>query len=312
MTHVAFAGRGFSRWGIIVGVAVVTALVAGAWLFLREDQAGEKFRGAYVIALDAEDRAAEDWRPAKAVETVRAFAAGATVRIPEGSRVCIVYADGRVEETGATKVTLPSVAEPGREWENFLALSLKELVAMASPARSATSGDVHLVSPVGVTRFTQPELSWIARPGTDYDVGIVDPADPMAPPRLLEKTRPPVAFSQLESPQKRGLQKDRLYEVHVRETGSTLMVGLARILVAEDATDAKLPAEPRALLREAVAAMAVKPTRTGDAWLALSRLPEAWAATELAVRLRMRVAGELGLDKEFARAQAEARALAER
>jgi hypothetical protein len=52
--------------------------------------------------------------------------------------------------------------------------------------------------------------------------------------------------------------------------------------------------------------MAKKPYRTGDAWLALTRLPTDWAKTELAIRLRLRVTAELGLADELASALKDA------
>jgi hypothetical protein len=187
--------------------------------------------------------------------------------------------------------------------ENFLAVPLSELASLTPGATNVLAGDVRIFSPVGVTRFRNPVFVWAARPEINYDLAIVDPADPMAPPRVAQKVRPPVAFAELKSPQKRGLQADRLYEVYAREAGSDRIVGAARVLVAKDAAEGALPTAPADLVREAVEAMAKRPTRTGDAWLALSRLPEAWSESELVVRLKLRVAMELGLVDEFARAQ---------
>lgn len=81
------------------------------------------------------------------------------------------------------------------------------------------------------------------------------------------------------------------------------------MFVAVNAGEGALPVAPAELLTEAVMAMAKKPTRTGDAWMALSRLPADWAESELGVRARLRVAAELGLTEELARAQEAARGL---
>ncbi|WP_138223093.1 hypothetical protein [Nibricoccus aquaticus] len=306
MTNVSTGSRARRFvWGL-VGALVVLAIAGG--FFLRARAGGPP--GAYVVPLDANSRAGGAWF-VQALTTARTFAVGQTLRIPDESRVRVIYPDGRTEDvSGPVTSLVPAIALRGETVDNFLAVPLAELVDVAPERTSGTTGDVRIVSPVSVTRFRNPVVAWAARPKTDYDVAIIDPADPMAPPRIAQKVRSPVEFAQLESPQKRGLQADRLYEVYVRESGNVTVVGAARILVAEAAGEGSLPAEPADLLREAVEAMAKKPTRTGDAWLALSRLPVEWRESELAVRLRLRVAAEVGLDEEFARAKAAAERLA--
>jgi hypothetical protein len=287
----------------ILASAAAVLLLAGAWLWYDPPRKGGEDAAAHVIALDAQSQMGWSWF-AKSLETARSYPAGKTIRIPSHSRLRILWPDGRSEDvTGPAKIPVVAVAPRGETMENFLSVPFTELTMVEPTGTSASVGAVSIVSPVGVTRFTNPVMQWVARPDTDYDVAVVDPADPLAPPRLTTKVRPPLAFDQLGGPQKRNLQADRLHEVHVREAGSDLMIGLARFLVNKDAAPGALPTEPADLLREAAEAMAKKPTRTGDAWLALSRLPPEWAETELVLRLRLRVAAELGLVDEFVRAQ---------
>jgi hypothetical protein len=302
MTHVSTGSRVFRlRWVIVVVLVLMLGAGVYFWRAARSEAGG--LVGAHAIPLDAGSRVGSGWF-ARELTMPRTFAAGRTLSVPEGARVRVVYADGRYEDLrGPVKRELPVEKLRGEAVENFLAVPLAELAALAPGETSSTGGDVDIVSPVGVTRFTNPEVVWEARPETNYDVAIVDPADPMAPPRVTEKVRPPVAFAQLKSPQKRGLLPDRLYEVYVRESDHVPVVGAARILVAKDGAEGGLATEPAELLREAVEAMAKRPTRTGDAWLALSRLPADWRESELAVRLRLRVALELGRVDEFARAR---------
>lgn len=302
MTKITVASRPRRLvWGLIAFVAVLT--IGGVFWRGQARKAGGR-PGAYVIALDANSRAGGGFWFARSLATVRTFEAGQTLKIPEGSRVRIVQADGSSEDvSGPAKRRLEPAEPRGETIDNFLAVPLTELANLAPAGSSAAGGDVRIVSPVGVTRFSNPVVAWAARPETDYDVAIIDPADPMAPPRIAKKIRPPVTLDQLQSPQKPRLQADRLYEVIVREAGSELMVGGARFLVGKDAAEGALPAAPADLLLEAIEAMRKKPTRTGDAWLALSRLPADWAESELALRLRLRVTAELGLMDEFARAQ---------
>jgi hypothetical protein len=228
---------------------------------------------------------------------------GRDVSLPAGVRAHVVpVAIG----TGATREGPSRLREkaPPPEKFDFLSSPLPDLAAWAYSGKTERAGTVLVTSPFGVTRFTAPEIDWVAADGTAYDVVVVDLDDPELR-WAAARARPPLAFAKLESARgARELRADRLYAVAVREAGSAVEVGLMRFLVTEDAENTAPPAAPDALLLEAVAAMAKKPSRTGDAWLALSRLPEKWAGLELALRLRLLVAAELGLPGEVAAVQA--------
>jgi hypothetical protein len=241
---------------------------------------------------------------ARRIETARSFESGETLRVPAGSRVRLVWPDGRSEDvSGPAKIPVPPVERRGEAKDQFLSAPLVELLSLEPTGSSVSVGDVRIVSPAGVTRFTNPVIDWLARPGVDYDLAVIDPADELAPPRVALRVRPPIRFDQLGGALKRTLQRDRLYEVLIREADSERMLGRARFLVEREATEESLPTAPEDLLREAAAAMAKKPTRTGDAWRALQALPAEWAKSGLALRLRLRVAAELGLEESFAQAK---------
>ncbi len=257
---------------------------------------------AYVLAVDESSRLA-GWGAAS-LDSVVVVAEGETVKVPQGAKVRVLYPDGRTEDVEGPRSISPAASGlRGEPVERILAASPDEIARIEFSDTKSVAGDVRLVSPVGVTRFTNPEIIWITRAGAEYELAVIDPADPYAPPRISENARPPVKLQDLQSPQRPRLQRDRLYEIHVRERGSALMYGVARLLVSHDAAEGSLPEAPADLLCEAAQALAKRPVRAGDAWLALSRLPEAWAKTEPALRLRMRVASELGLAEEFARAK---------
>ncbi|MGC4073838.1 MAG: hypothetical protein QM760_15265 [Nibricoccus sp.] len=278
-------------------------LGVGGWIWRAKKMEARARPGAYVIPLEAGSRAGGAWFT-QALKAPRMFTEGGTLKVPEGARVRIVYANGSIEDvSGPVRMKLSGAELRGETVEDFLAVRLDELANLTPGVTNAAAGAVRIMSPVGVTRFTNPAVVWAARPGINYDVAVIDPADPMAPPRVAERVRPPVTIEQLKSTQKPRLKTDRLYEVYVRESDNVQVVGAARILVSKDAGDGVLPVEPADLLREAVEAMTKRPTRTGDAWLALSKLPADWADGELAVRLRLRIAIELGLVDEFARVQ---------
>ncbi len=228
---------------------------------------------------------------------------GCTVTLPAGVRVHLVPPGGGDSVALAGPARLREEAPPPDKFD-FLGSPLPELQAWTYSGKTERTGTVHVTSPFGATRFTAPEIDWAAAAGIDYDVVVLDLGDPNVRWAAV-RARPPLAFAKLESARGvRELRADRLYAVAVREAGSDIEVGLMRFLVTADAENVSLPGDPAALLLEAASAMARKPTRTGDAWLALSRLPEKWAGLELALRLRLRVAAELGLADEVAATQA--------
>jgi hypothetical protein len=231
-----------------------------------------------------------------------AVPSGRRVSLPGGARAHLVPVGGGAATLLTGPARLNHEAPPPDKFD-ALASPLPDLAAWTYSEKTERAGTVHVTSPFGVTRFTAPEIDWAAADGIHYDVVVVD-LDDLEVRWAAARARPPLAFAKLESVRgARELRADRLYAVAVREAGSDIEVGLMRFLVTADADGAPAPASPAALLLEAAAAMAKKPHRTGDAWLALSRLPEKWAGLELALRLRLLVATELGLAGEVAAAQ---------
>lgn len=279
-------------------VATAVLLFAG-----KRDDRATKAIAAYVLAVDESSRLG-GWF-ARPLNPVSVITEGETVKVPQGAKVRVLFPDGRTEDIEGAQTLAPTApARRGEVIDRLLAATSEEIARIEFSDTKTVVGDVRLVSPAGVTRFTNPEIVWITRPGAEYELAIIDPTDPYAPPRVADHARPPLKFQELQGPpQRRPLMRDRLYEVHVRERGSTLMYGFARLLVSHEAAEGELPEAPMDLLCEAAQALAKRPVRAGDAWLALSRLPEAWANTEPALRLRMHVAIELGLEEEFVRAK---------
>jgi hypothetical protein len=290
---------------LLLRVAAVILVAAGlAYRLFPRPAPGP---AAFLAAVDGSSRFSFGWRN-YALRTTRALPAAKPVKIPAGSRVKLIHPDGGAELiVGPAELQLPALAPS--EPDHFLS-PLSEFLASAKLDNESASSGVVVTSPVGVTRFLNPTLTWIARPGATYNVAVRDPAEPDAPVRIARVVQPPIALAQLITPQRRELLADRIYEIIVGETGSDTVIGGARFLTTPDAAgDTSLPSDPADLLAEATAAMAKKPTRTGDAWLALKKLPPAWAASELALRLRIRVAAELNLPGEFASALAAAQKL---
>jgi hypothetical protein len=283
--------------------------------------------GAYLVALAPGARVSLN---GKSVPLGNSLAVPANTAIAlaraDAARVAIVFSkDGRIEIPGAGTnansganavagpVTLRAAAPAQSESESdalsMLAATREKLAAAPYNGPPESTGRVLVTSPFGVTRYTNPVITWEPRPGIRYDIAVLDPSDPESPPRIALNMLPPVRVDQLDTTQDRVLTTDRIYLIIIREAGSETQVGIARFLVSPDATGAAPPSAPAELLLEAVRALTASPARTGDAWLALSRLPADWAGTELALRLRICAAGTLGLAGEFETARRDLAAL---
>lgn len=289
-----------ARWSILVALFAIG--LGGVLAKIVASRAGKIAPAAYLVALENDTQVRLRWKTRR-LATALTLPANAVVSIPQDKKVLVVYPDGRQETVaGPQRIQIPTPAPSELE---FLALSLNALAAKPPESETAPSGPIRVTSPVGITRFLNPTLSWTTSEGTWYDVAIIDPADPAIPPRVAQSVRPPLRVSALESKQGPTLPRDRILAVLVRVKGEVEIGGTNRFLTAQDATNEELPTQPAALLAEAVSALAHKPFRTGDAWLALSHLPEPWQHCELALRLRLRVSTELGLDDEVKKLTAE-------
>jgi len=289
--------------GFVVAVAFIGAAISfgvRAW----KKKTAPVLPAAYLVAGGNASSVRINGRPVL-LETTLAVPAGATVDVPAGGSVVVVHPKNGYTKTIAGPGSFrPELPEPPDANEvNFLASPRETLIGAHYAGPGESTGRVLVTSPFSVTRFVNPTITWEPRPGVRYDVAVIDPDDPGAPPRIAVNTLPPVRIDQLETTQGRTLLADRIYNVIVRESGSETQVGGMRFLVSPNATDAALPLAPAELVMEALDALWSKPARTGDGWLALSRLPPDWAESELVLRMRMRAAAELGLFDEIEKIQ---------
>ncbi|MDR1011848.1 MAG: hypothetical protein LBM04_12125 [Opitutaceae bacterium] len=289
--------------GFVVVAAFITAVVSlgvRAW----KNRPGPVPPAAYLMATGNSSGIRVNGKITP-LETTLAVPAGATIDVPGENSAIIVYPKNGTAKTingpGSIHTMPPEPPDAGQV--DFLASPRETLIGARYSGPGESTGRVLVTSPFGVTRFINPTITWESRPGVRYDVAVVDPDDPDAPPRIAANTLPPLRIDQLETTQERALAADRIYNVIVRESGSDTQVGGMRFLVSPDATDASLPHAPAELVQEAINALWSKPARTGDGWLALSRLPPDWAESELVLRLRMRAAAELGLFDEIEKIQ---------
>lgn len=295
-----------ARWLILI--LLVAIGIGGVLAKIAANRALKISPVGYVVALEENTRVRLRWK-SRALVTSHTVIKDSPISIPAGKKVLVIHTDGQMETVaGPARIQIStSPASP----VDFLSAPLNDL--LAQPKGEVPSAEnieaIHVTSPAGVTRFLSPLITWNTQKGLTYDVAVVDPADEAAPPRTRRGVLPPVPLATLETPQSKELPTDRIFAVLVRKSGDSQVLGTSRFLTSSDATNSSLPTTAPELMQEAVAALAQKPARTGDAWLALSRLPEPWRQSELGIRLRLKVATELGLKEELTQLREELRKL---
>jgi hypothetical protein len=254
-------------------------------------------RAAYLVASDGDVFVRLGLRTRRVGATL-AVPADKAIALPSGKKLTVLHPDGSSEVlTGPQRIRFPATTS---EFPTLAApLSQLLLRRAIEPPAAGQPVPPTLLSPAGATRFVNPPVVWEDDPALTYDVAIGDPADPAAPPRLKRLAHSPVAFKELESTMPPELATDRLMGAIVRATDRPDIRAVSRFLVTPDATPAYLPKEPADLVREALEALTKSPARTGDAWLALSKLPPGWRRTELVVRLRLKTAADLGAVRAY-------------
>lgn len=291
--------------GVTIALVVAGALVGRSLVRAKTNHTPV---AAYLIPIDNNSRVKPAWWPSSRLDLPRSLRSGERLTIPAGSRLKLIHADSGAAELITGPASLFLQQKLPSEPEALISPLPEILGAITKPTH--TDNAVVITSPVDMTRYLNPLITWTAREGISYDIAVADAADEFVPPRIARGVRPPIALSALETPQRRQLGVDRNYAILIREANASGIAAAARLLTTTDAKlENQLPSTPAELIAEAAAALAKKPMRTGDAWLALAQLPPDWAHSELGVRLRLRVAAELGLADEFNSASTDAHAL---
>jgi hypothetical protein len=157
---------------------------------------------------------------------------------------------------------------------------------------------IHLYSPVGATRRSRPLIDWKGEPGKQYDVSIKDEFDPNVTPLHVSGVVPPMDFGKLVAREDQHLTKDRLYRVRLTEIGQPLSASEYTFRTLAQLDDV-LPGDASAKLSDASRILREEPSRLGDALAELRGLPQPVASSELALRLKLFVFGQLGYKEEF-------------
>ncbi|HEY9155189.1 MAG TPA: hypothetical protein VIM69_08670 [Opitutaceae bacterium] len=299
-------------WALATAIAIVVCVLL---LWRADRRIATLVPSVYLVANGEPVQVRVGFRT-HTVRTQYSVPVGKKIVLKEGAEIDALFADGHREHwKGPFQLVAPASAAGDATFINetlLQALKTPPPTEATTTIQGAPANQIRVMTPSGLTRFLNPVIDWKAKDGIRYDVAVIDLADPNAPPRTLLGMRPPVSVSSLQTPQGPKLVPDRIYGVVVRITGEQAIGGTSRFLTSADAALDELPTEPAPLLEEAFNALTVNPARVGDGWLALSRLPDDWKQTELAVRLRLLAASQLNLHKEYAEAQADVKALAHR
>lgn len=292
MTELKPKNRRSLPW-LLAGLFILGGAVFGILIFkATQRKLRHKPIAAYLIPVDSTSRAQTAWWHAKQLTLPLAIRSGELVTIPAGSKVEVVNAT--TGEAGIVSGPASLLLQQKLPDEPEALISPFEEVAQKYARSAHADRSIIITSPVGVTHYLNPLISWEAAKGKTYDIAVLDAADEMVPARTARSVKPPIALSELETPQQRLLGVDRNYTIVIRESGTEEIRGGARFLTAIKAKlENRLPATPADLMAEAIAATAHKPYRSGDAWLALAHLPPDWRKSELGVRIRLCIAAEL-------------------
>ena len=157
---------------------------------------------------------------------------------------------------------------------------------------------IALYSPAGSTASLTPLILWKAEPGKTYDLRITDEFDAATPPWRLNAVTSPVDFAKVAAWNGRTLTRDGLYRLRISETGRALTACEYTFQTVKK--DLDLPPDGTTNpLHEALRILTDTPSRVGDALAILLTMPPDIAASELALRLKLRAFGQLSFQADY-------------
>lgn len=232
------------------------------------------------------------------------------IRLPAGSSAMLITSNGTTALLGPRQLTLnvgDLTANSILPGSNVASAALR--VALFTPATqllgagllapATRSGDsIPLYSPVGATASLTPTLLWKPETGKTYDLVLTDEFNGNTPPWRLSGAVPPVLFGQVAAWQGRSLAPDGLYRLRLMEAGKPLTASEYTFRTLSGLSPAA-PAERGDSLANAFAILTSDPSRVGDALAELLSLPGETADSELALRLKSFIFGQLGYTADF-------------
>ena len=230
------------------------------------------------------------------------------IDLPEGTSATVLTPNGAISLQGPQRSGVTALlAKPlgstnatgeidssARKVRSAMFETPDRLSGLLATMRSLRSIPVY--SPVACTANLTPQVLWKTNPGKSYDIVIADVSAPTT--ALLRATNvvSPVDFGRVWPG--RALTKDSLYRLRISETGQPLIsTELTFRTLAYD--NRPNPLEPADKLLAAYQILTITPACLGDALTLLLTLPPEISESELALRLKLFVFGQLSYQSDF-------------
>ncbi len=300
-----------------LAVAVVaTVLVCGLFFLVRNR--GDSETLAYLIADQGRPEIVRHGNPlafAAAVPLQR----GDQIKLADDDAVHVLTPAGSLPLKGPQRLPaekLNALVESGRASSPRLATqsvapvqmalfgSLKKLLGTPLLAVIRDAQGIALYSPRDATLSLKPLILWKAEPGKTYDVTITDEFDQTRQSWQLRGAVPPADFGKIEAWKGRPLAKDGLYRIVIRETGNPLSACEYTFRTLKDA-NGTLATTPAEKITRAYQLLTAESPCPGDSLAELLTLPPEFADSVLALRLKLALFGQLGLQEAYDATAAE-------
>jgi hypothetical protein len=278
-------------------VAAVGCCLILGWLIFTRSSAPMSPTGpvAYLVTIRG-DSSLLRGNAIIAPSPVQSLFEGDRIRLEAGEEAWLVEPTGIREVEGPATVALSASSLPPRELALFTPKPVLLTINLLSSTRSANG--ISIYSPRGATARLNPTILWRAEPGAIYVVTLSDELDPNTPSWQVAGVRPPVDFAAVEAWRDRPLAPGHVYRLIIRQLGQPL----SATEITFSTINPPLPVagdSPAGRLVAAYDALTGSPPRVGDALADLLALPEPFANSELALRLKLLALGRLGLAAEF-------------
>lgn len=289
--------------------AVAAAVLAGGLFFLVRDR-GDSATLAYLVADQGRPEIVRHGNPLTLTTTV-ALQKDDQIRLAAGDAVRVLTPAGSLPLKGPQRLRAEKLdalvaanrVSPTRPVNKSAATvqiapfrPLKQLPPMLAVMRDTQA--IALYSPRDATRSLTPLILWKTEPGKTYDLTISDEFDRAALPWQLRNVVSPVDFGKVEAWKGRPLAKDGLYRIVIREAGNPISTCEYTFRTLKDA-NGTLASTPADKITRAYQLLVSETPCPGDALAELLTLPLEFAESELALRLKLALFGQLRLQADY-------------
>jgi hypothetical protein len=279
--------------------------------------------GAEVMAyLVSEPGQAQVFRGGGPIPTgaVTRLWAGDQVQVAEGAVVEVLASTGATHLRGPMRWTATPAAPTKAQSPNELALKpgsvqqalfrpVNELLAAGLLTTSRGTQGIDLYSPREATRQLKPVILWKSEPGKSYDVTITDEFGSHTEPWQVRGVVSPLEFGSVEAWKHRPLAPDGLYRIRIRESTRPL-IACEYTFRTLSGTTANSNPTPVDKIGQAYASLTEGSPCPGDALADLLNLPPELGNSELVLRLKLLLFGQLGLHDDYDSTSAKLKGLA--